>query len=50
MTNMVLSDALVFTSGVEVSNSAISSIKLFGSSKFLELALILKLNTKEFQN
>lgn len=34
MTNMVLSDALVFTSGVEVSNSAISSIKLFGSSKF----------------
>ncbi len=34
MTNMVLSDALVLTSGVEVSNSAISSIKLFGSSKF----------------
>ena len=34
MANMNLSDALVVTSGVEVSNSAISSIKLFGSSKF----------------
>lgn len=34
MANMVLSDAMVLTSGAEVSNSSISSIKLFGSSKF----------------
>lgn len=34
MANMILSDALVLSSGVEVSNSSISSINLFGSSKF----------------
>lgn len=34
MANMNLSDALILTSGVEVSNSSISSIKLFGSSNF----------------
>ena len=32
--NMILSDAAVLTSGIELSNSSISSIKLFGSSKF----------------